>query len=74
MRLLFLGLFAVPALNWLATESVLGALRPGKALWLVIASLNGVALIVLFSGYVWLATRWSLQTDRVALGSLAAGS
>ncbi len=74
VRLLFLGLFAVPALNWLATESVLGALRPGKALWLVIASLNGVALIVLFSGYVWLAARWSLQTDRVALGSLAAGS
>jgi hypothetical protein len=56
-RRLFIGLMAIPAMNWVATESVLGALRPGKNLWLVIASLNGVSLIALYCGYLWLVVR-----------------
>ncbi len=56
-RSLFLSLYAITALNWLATDSFLKALRPTRPVWLFIASLNGVALIVLFSGYVWLAIR-----------------
>jgi hypothetical protein len=59
-RWLFIGLFAIPALNWVSTESVLAALQPGKGLWLAIASLNGLALIALFCGYLWLSVRWRL--------------
>jgi Glycosyltransferase family 87 len=61
MRWLFIGLFAIPALNWISTESVLAALQPNKRLWLVIASLNGVALTALFCCYLWFAVRWRLS-------------
>ena len=64
-RWLFIGLGTIPALNWVATESVLGALRPGKTLWLVIASLNGLSLMALFCGYLWLAGRLILK-DRLS--------
>ena len=63
-RWLFLALFAIPALNWVSTESVLEALRPNHAVWLLIASLNGVALFALFCGYLWLAARWHLSEAR----------
>jgi len=63
-RWLFIGLFTIPAVNWVATESVLAALRPRRELWLLIASLNGVALIALFCGYLVLAARWSFNRRR----------
>jgi len=56
-RLVLLGCFAVLALNWVATESVLEALQPGRALWLAITSANGLCLLALFAAYLWLASR-----------------
>lgn len=64
-RWTMLALFAVPALNWAATESVLRALRPSPALWLGIASLNGAVLFVLFGTYLWLGTRWRARLATV---------
>ncbi len=64
-RWLFIGLFAIPALNWASTESVLAALQPTRAAWLVVASLNGVSLIAIFGGYLWLAVRWRRMATRV---------
>jgi hypothetical protein len=64
-RWLFIGLFTIPAVNWVATESVLAALQPGRVLWLIIASLNGGALIALFCGYLWLAARQGFKGRRL---------
>jgi len=61
----FVGLLAIPALNWFSTDSVLAALQPSHGLWLAIASLNGVTLIVLFCGYLWLAFHWRPTPGRV---------
>jgi hypothetical protein len=49
------GLFALLAFNWLTTESVLAAWQPTGALRVIIASLNGVPLFLLFGIYLWLA-------------------
>jgi hypothetical protein len=57
-RLTLLGLFAVPALNWLATESVLAAWQPSRPVWLLITSVNSLCLIVLLLAYLWLAMRY----------------
>jgi hypothetical protein len=72
VRSLFLILFAAPALNWAATESVLTALRPAPLLWLFIASVNGVVLIAALCGYLWLTARWSMSGAELGpRGSLA---
>jgi hypothetical protein len=56
-RLAFLGLYAVPALNWLTTESVLAAWQPSPGTWLLLASANGLCVMGLFLGYLTLAWR-----------------
>jgi hypothetical protein len=48
------SLFALLALNWVTTESVLAVWQPTGALWLAIASLNGFPLLLLFGIYLWL--------------------
>jgi len=65
LRWLFLVLFAIPALNWAATASVLTALQPSPPLWLLIASLNGVVLIAALAAYLWLAARWSMASAKL---------
>jgi len=65
VRRLFLFLFTIPALNWAATASVLSALQPSPSVWLVISSLNGIALIAMFGGYLWLGSRWSAWSGLV---------
>ncbi len=58
-RLAFLGLYAVPALNWLTTESVLAEWQPSPGAWLLLASANGLCVMGLFLGYLSLAWRHS---------------
>jgi hypothetical protein len=67
-RRIFLVLFAIPAFNWAATESVLNALQPSPVVWLAIASLNGIVLIAAFCGYLWLAARWSRSSTELLPG------
>jgi hypothetical protein len=50
----FTGLFILPAINWIASGSVLEAWRPTHQAWLLATSLNGICLAVLFVGYLWL--------------------
>jgi hypothetical protein len=57
VRLVFLGLYGIVAMNWLATDSVIAALRPHHGLWLLIASLNGFVVLALFCGYLALSAR-----------------
>ena len=57
VRLALLALYAVPALNWIATESVLEAWRPARPAWLLVTSANTVCLLALLLAYVRLAFR-----------------
>jgi len=54
---LLLASLAVPAFNYLVSDSVLSHVRPGGGWWLAVTSLNGGALIVAFGLYVGLALR-----------------
>ena len=56
-RWVFLGLYAVPGLNWLATDTVLAAWQPSPAVWLLVVSVNGFCVLALFLGYLGLAWR-----------------
>jgi Glycosyltransferase family 87 len=53
-RRTLIWLFAIPALNWVASDSVLTAWRPSHGLWLLVTSVNGVCVTALFSGYLTL--------------------
>lgn len=55
LRWLLLGLFGVLAANYASTHSVMDQMRTGSAPWLLLASINGMALLVIFSAYVWMA-------------------
>ena len=57
MRLVLLALFAAPALNWVATESVLEAWRPDRPMWLLITSANALCLVALLLAYLWMGLR-----------------
>jgi hypothetical protein len=57
-RLMLVSLFVVPALNWLATESVLTAWQPSHPVWLLITSVNSLCLVVLLLAYLWLTLRY----------------
>jgi hypothetical protein len=57
VRWVLIGLYAVPALNWLSTQSVLGALQPPPPVWLVLTSVNGVCIAILFVVYLWYGWR-----------------
>jgi hypothetical protein len=56
-RWLFIALFAVPALNWASTQSVLEAWRPSPMSWLIVTSVNGVCVALLFALYLWQGVR-----------------
>jgi hypothetical protein len=52
-RAVLLGLMAVPAGNYLATHTLMKALAPHRAAWLLITSANGAAIAAAF--VLWLA-------------------
>lgn len=52
LRWLLLGLFGILAVNYASTHAVMDQMRTGSAAWLLLASLNGMALLVVFSMYV----------------------
>jgi hypothetical protein len=55
------ALFAVPALNWLPSQSLLGAWNLSHPLWLIISSVNSLCLAALFLGYLGLGVRYHLH-------------
>jgi hypothetical protein len=65
LRGVFLTLFIIPAVNWLATDAVLHAWHPSHAVWLVICSINSVCLALLFLGYLRLGLLYHLRTPWV---------
>jgi hypothetical protein len=58
VRRTLLLLYLVPALNWVATESVLAAWEPSRAFWLLVTSANTLCLLALLLAYLWLAVRY----------------
>ncbi len=60
-RVVFLGLMAVPAGNYLATHTLMKALAPHRAGWLLITSANGAALAAAF--FLWLLL--AFRTGRI---------
>ena len=59
LRALFIALFSMLALNWIATEAVLERWQPSRPLWLIATSVSGLSLVVLFLGYVFMSVRRS---------------
>jgi hypothetical protein len=55
VRWILLGMYAILAVNWLSTDTVLDSLQPGHAVWLLLASINGFCVATLFVGYIGLA-------------------
>ena len=68
-RWVCLGLYSVPAVNWIATDSVLSAWRPTPGIWLLVVSANGMCVMALFLGYTWLA--WRYRGDPTYAGMTA---
>jgi len=64
IRPLILVLFAVLALNWMATESVLAAWQLSRPGWLAVTSLNGFCVLVLFLSYLSLGIREGLRPQQ----------
>jgi len=58
LRLAVLILFSILALNWISTESVIAALRPSRDLLLVMTSVNGLCVALLFLAYLALSRRY----------------
>jgi hypothetical protein len=52
LRWIFLGLFIIPMINWIASLSVLKAWQPSHRTWVLVTSVNGLCLMVLFVGYL----------------------
>jgi hypothetical protein len=63
VRWAVLILFSIIALNWISTESVLAALRPPPALLLILASVNGLCVTMLFLTYLVLGRRYHAQPE-----------
>jgi Glycosyltransferase family 87 len=57
LRWVFLGLFVVPAINWIASDAVLHAWQPSHQVWVLVTSVNGVCVAVLFVGYLRLGMK-----------------
>lgn len=72
LRLVLLALYSILALNWIDTESVLQRLQPSKQMWLLVTSVNGLCLIVLYLGYLGLGVRYHalVLRERASDGSI----
>lgn len=62
LRLALLALYSILALNWIATELVLQRWQPSGQMWLLVTSVNGLCLMVLFLGYLGLGVRYHART------------
>jgi hypothetical protein len=69
---LFIILFLIPALNWVTTVKVIAALRPAHLLWVLLASIDGVCVGLLFVGYFVLALRTGATKTRPVNGAVPA--
>ena len=69
VRRLMFGLFALLALNWAATESVLAAWQPARPMWLLVTSASTVALLTLLVSYAWVALSSGRQPVAAAVAS-----
>ena len=58
VRWVLLALYSILALNWIATESVLQRWQPSGGTWLLVTSVNGLCLIVLYLGYLGLSVQY----------------
>ena len=58
LRAIVIALFSILALNWISTESVIAALRPSPSVLLVITSVNGLCVALLFLIFVVLGSRY----------------
>jgi hypothetical protein len=65
LRATVVTLFSIPALNWISTESVLAALRPSPTLMLVITSVNGLCVVILFLAYLALGLGYVRRESQV---------
>ncbi|MGH7499288.1 MAG: glycosyltransferase family 87 protein [Gemmatimonadales bacterium] len=74
LRPIFLVLYAIPALNWINTDSVMDAWRPRHAVWLFVSSVNGLCLAILFVGYVALALTYGTRQSVLRLDRAAASA
>ena len=61
LRWIAMGCFVVPAINWVATESVLNAWQPTGGLWLIVTSASGLCLLALFGIYLGSVLRHELR-------------
>jgi hypothetical protein len=57
-RRFLVGLYAMLAVNYVSTASVVSSFRPNRGIWLVLASINGVLLLAIFLMYLTLAHPW----------------
>lgn len=57
-RLALAAALALPAVNYLATDSAVARLHIDGTAWVVLGSLNGAALLVAFGLVLWTALRW----------------
>jgi hypothetical protein len=58
LRWVFLAVYSIVALNWIATESVLERWQPSGATWPLVTSLNGLCPVLLYLGYLGLGVRY----------------
>jgi len=65
VRWFLLGLFAILAVNYASTESVIGSLRPEGGAWLILASINSVTLLTIFLAYVLITLFKGIRERRV---------
>jgi hypothetical protein len=56
-RLVILGLLAVPAANYLATHTLVRLIDPSHALWLLVTTVNGAAIVLAFVLWLGIAIR-----------------
>jgi len=74
VRAMILLLFSVPALNWVATESVLARWQPSHPVWLGVTSLNGLCILILFITYLLLGVREGRDIRKDLTSDLLASS
>lgn len=71
LRWVFVALFLVPANNWVASASVLSAWQPSHQTWVLVTSVNGVCLVGLFLGYMWLGMKWGHSSSPAPAAAVA---
>jgi hypothetical protein len=62
-RKLALTACIIPAINWLPSESVMDAWHPGRAVWVLVSSINSVCLTLLYLGYLGLGLQLYLRRE-----------